>query len=77
MCCSQAKGRTTFLNRELRLHPFLKIPTVNDNLATRLLMLQRRLDDKQLPIQLHREERGRLLVACDLAIVLESVVSPS
>jgi adenylate cyclase len=69
----QKEGRTTFLNRELRLHPFLKMPAINDNLATRLLMLQRRLDDKQLPIQLHREERGRLRLACDMNITLESV----
>jgi len=69
----QDEGRTTFLNRELRLHPFLKMPAINDNLATRLLMLQRRLDDKQLPIQLHREERGRLRLACDMHITLESV----
>jgi len=69
----QNEGRTTFLNRELRLHPSLKMPAINDNLATRLLMLQRRLDDKQLPIQLHREERGRLRLVCDLQITLESV----
>ncbi|HET7539756.1 MAG TPA: GAF domain-containing protein [Polyangiaceae bacterium] len=69
----QKEGRTTFQNRELRLHPFLKMPAINDNLATRLLMLQRRLDDKRLPIQLHREERGRLRLACDLNITLESV----
>jgi len=69
----EKEGRTAFLNRELRLHPFLKIPTVNDNLATRLLMLQRRLDDKGLPIQLRREERGRLHLESDVAITLESV----
>jgi len=69
----QREGRTTFLNRELRLHPFLKIPAINDNLATRLLMLQRRLDDKKLPIQLHREERGRLRLTCEMNITLESV----
>ena len=69
----QKEGRTTFLNRELRLHPFLKMPAINDNLATRLLMLQRRLDDKQLPVQLLREERGRLRLVCDLNITLESV----
>lgn len=67
----EQEGRTTFLNRELRLHPFLKIATVNDNLATRLLMLQRRLDDKQLPIQLRREERGRLRLDCEVAVALE------
>ncbi|MES1179456.1 MAG: GAF domain-containing protein [Myxococcales bacterium] len=69
----EKEGRTSFLNRELRLHPFLKIPSVNDNLATRLLMLQRRLDDKRLPIQLLREERGRLRIVCDLTLLLESV----
>ena len=69
----EKEGRTTFTNRELRLHPFLKMPAINDNLATRLLMLQRRLDDKQLPIQLQREERGRLRIACDMNITLECV----
>lgn len=69
----EKEGRTAFLNRELRLHPFLKIPSVNDNLATRLLMLQRRLDDKGLPIQLRREERGRLHLDCDVALALEYV----
>jgi adenylate cyclase len=69
----EKEGRTAFLNRELRLHPFLKVPAVNDNLATRLLMLQRRLDDKALPIQLHRKDRGRLHLECRVAIALESV----
>jgi adenylate cyclase len=69
----EKEGRTAFLNRELRLHPFLRMPAVNDNLATRLLMLQRRLDDKALPIQLHRKDRGRLHLECTVAIALESV----
>lgn len=69
----EKEGRTAFLSRELRLHPLLKIPTVNDNLATRLLMLQRRLDDKALPIRLRREERGRLHLDCDVAVILETV----
>jgi hypothetical protein len=42
-------------------------------LATRLLMLQRRLDDKQHPIQILREEPGRLRILCDFTVVLESV----
>lgn len=71
----EKEGRAAFLSRELRLHPFLKLNTVNDNLATRLLMLQRRLDDKGLPIQLRREERGRLSLECEVAIALESVTA--
>lgn len=59
------EGRTVFLNRELRLHPFLKLPSYKDNLETRLLNLQRRLEDKNLPIRLDREQRGRIELACN------------
>ncbi|MBX3206385.1 MAG: GAF domain-containing protein [Labilithrix sp.] len=67
------EGRSTFQNRELRLHPFLKLPSFKDNLETRLLMLQRRLDDKGLALRLHREQRGRLRLDCPLRIELERV----
>lgn len=67
------EGRSTFLNRELRLHPFLKLPSYKDNLETRLLMLQRRLAEKDLPLRLHRAERGRLRLECAHAIELERI----
>lgn len=69
------EGRTTFLNRELRLHPFLKLPSYKDNLETRLLMLQRRLEDKSLPLRLSREQRGRLRIECSREIDLERIPS--
>jgi adenylate cyclase len=69
----ETEGRSTFSNRELRLHPFLKLPSFKDNLETRLLMLQRRLDDKGLAFRLQREQRGRLHVACDASLELEKV----
>ena len=71
----QSEGRSTFLNRELRLHPFLKLPSYKDNLETRRLMLQRRLDEKGLAIRLNRELRGRLQLECDVSVELEHVPS--
>lgn len=69
----EAEGRVTFLNRELRIHPFLRLPAQKDNLETRLLLLQRRLDDKGLALRINREQRGRLRLLCDVQIQLEAV----
>ena len=63
----------TFLNRELRIHPFLRLPPQKDNLETRLLLLQRRLDDKGLALRINREQRGRLRLVCEVQLQLEAV----
>jgi putative methionine-R-sulfoxide reductase with GAF domain len=67
----QREGRDTFLNRELRLHPLLKLPSYKDNLEARLLMLQRRLEDKGASLRMYREQRGRLRLQCETRIELE------
>jgi len=69
----ETEGRVTFLNRELRIHPFLRLPPQKDNLETRLLLLQRRLDDKGLALRINREQRGRLRFVCDVQLQLEAV----
>jgi adenylate cyclase len=67
----ESEGRDTFSNRELRLSPVLKLPAYKDNLEARLLVLQRRLQDKGSPLRLHREQRGRLQLTCALHVELE------
>ncbi len=70
-----AEGRSTFINRELRHHPFLKLPAYRDNLESRLHNLRRRLDEKGVPIRIEREQRGRLRLACQARPKLERVAA--
>jgi adenylate cyclase len=72
------QGRSTFSNRELRLQPALKLAGFKDNLETRLLMLQRRLEEHGSELHLHRGQRGRLRLALDgVGLHLEAVASPN
>jgi putative methionine-R-sulfoxide reductase with GAF domain len=53
-------GRTQFSSRELRVDASLNLPDITDNLATRLLLLQRRLDDMNIGIHLQKCGRGKV-----------------
>lgn len=63
--------RSEFTNRELRLALAPRMPDIKDNLETRLLLLRRRLEEKQASIQIVRIERGRLRMVAAGPIVLD------
>lgn len=56
-------GRREFTNKELRLEVGNKLAWAKDNLESRLILLRRRLDEKQCGIALAKCGRGKLMLA--------------
>jgi adenylate cyclase len=67
-----ATGQTEFANKELRLDKSLELPGFRDNLDTRLVMLKRRLDERNAPIRLERTARGRFTLQVATSLRLEA-----
>ena len=68
-----ATGRTAHTNRETRLDPVLDMPSFKDNFESRLVLLKRRLEERESPIRIHRPGRGRFEVEVRAPLLLEHV----
>ena len=66
-------GRTAYTNREAWLDPALQMPSFKDNFESRLVLLKRRLEERDSRIRIARPGRGRFEVDVHASLQLERI----
>ncbi len=64
------RRRTSFTNKGLRVDSRIRLPGVSDNLEARLVLLQRRLEERDAGIHLAKTGRGRFTLAVERPLQL-------
>jgi adenylate cyclase len=76
LCDYSEKKRTSFTNRELRLDPRIHLPDIGDNLEARLVLLRRRLSERDSHIHIEKTGRGRLSLVVTRPLELMQIRTP-
>lgn len=69
------ESRTEYSNRELRLDPGIRLPDVSENLEARLILLQRRLEERCPGLQIEKTGRGRFRLKVSRPLSLSEMQS--